>query len=107
MKKNNIRLLTSEELNVFLDKYSFTVKDNFIWVDVKGFNRLTLHPISKSFSISCNNRKITIIPEAIELWNNYFKDKHLIEVQQAINKLILMYQTPKYEDVDKILNNKI
>lgn len=107
MSKNNIKLLTSEELEAFVKKYKFEVEGLFIWVEVVNFNRPTVHPKNESFSINCNNRKLTISPEAIELWEEHFKDKNLIEVQQAVNKLILMYQKPDAKDVAKILNEEI
>lgn len=107
MGKNNIRLLTKEELASFVDKYEFKVEGFFVWTTVKNFNRPTVHSINDSFSISCNDRKLTITPKAIELWMECFQDKHLVEVQQAINTLILMYQSPQREDIDKILQGKI
>lgn len=106
--KNNIKLLTKEELNIFIDKYSFKVDGNYIWVTVKNFNRPTIHPINKSFFIATNNRKITIDVDAVKIWNEYFKEYHLIEVQQAMNKLYLMYQQNlNVNDIKKILNNEI
>ena len=94
MSKNNIRLLTSDELLSFTNKYIFENKENLLFVKTINFNRPTIHYKTNSFSIVCKGRKITITPEAIELWENNFPEKNLIEIQNAINKLLLMYQKP-------------
>lgn len=107
MPKNNIKLLDRFELEQFLEKYSFESSGLFVIVKVKDFNRPTLQSKIKTFSISCKGRYLNITPEAIELWENYFQDKNLIEVQQAINSLLLMYQTPNQKDIAKILNDEI
>lgn len=100
----NIRLLTNEELKSFEDKYKFKIIDNYVSVSVVNFNRPTLHPIGKSFSLICNGRKITINPDTIELWKNDFPHLHLVNVQNLVNTLLLMYQKPKKEDIEKLLN---
>ena len=105
--KNNIRLLTLNELQMFKEKYTFELEGLFVFVNTKNFNRTTIHPKNAAFSINYNSRKITITPETIELWENHFKNVNLIEVQNAVNRLVLMYQKPQVEDVAKILNNEI
>lgn len=107
MSKNNLKLLERNEFETFINKYEFSIHDQYIIVSVKTFNRPTLHDKSKSFSISCNNRKLIITPEAINLWENHFRDRNLIEVQNALNTIILMYQSPNPQDVEKILNKEI
>lgn len=107
MSKNNLKLLERNEFEAFINKYEFSIHDQYIIVSVKTFNRPTLHDKSKSFSISCNNRKLIITPEAINLWENHFRDRNLIEVQNALNTIILMYQSPNPQDVEKILNKEI
>lgn len=100
----NIRLLTNEELKSFENKYQFKLIDNYISVSVVNFNRPTLHPIGKQFSLICNGRKITINPETIVLWKNDFPNLHLVYLQNLVNTLLVMYQTPKKEDIEKLLN---
>lgn len=107
MSKNNLKLLERNDLEIFVNKYEFTIHDKYVIVSVKTFNRPTLHDKNKSFAISCNNRKLIITPEAINLWENHFRDKNLIEVQNALNTIILMYQSPNPQDVEKILNKEI
>lgn len=100
----NIRLLKDEELKAFESKYRFTIIDNYVSVSVVNFNRPTLHPIDKSFTLICDGRKITITPETIKLWKNEFPNLYLIKLQNLVNTLILMYQNPKKEDIEKLLN---
>lgn len=107
MPKNNIKLLDRFELEQFVEKYSFELSGSFVIVKVKDFNRPTLQSKFKIFSIYCKGRYLNITPEAIELWENNFQDKNLIEVQQAINKLALMYQSPNQKDIAKILNDEV
>ena len=107
MSKNNLKLLERNDLEIFVNKYEFTIHDQYVIVSVKTFNRPTLHDKNKSFAISCNNRKLIITPEAINLWENHFRDRNLIEVQNALNTIILMYQSPNPQDVEKILNKEI
>lgn len=107
MSKNNLKLLSTEQLTTFKEKYNFQILDSLIVVRTSNFNRPTMHDKTKTFFIASNNRKLTITPEAIEMWEKYFSDRHLIDVQQAINKLFLMYQTPNVEDIKKIINDEI
>lgn len=108
MAKNNIRLLSKDELNEFINRYSFEITEKYIIVKVNGFNRPTLQHKNEMFSISCKGRYLNITPESIKLWENNFKEYSLIEVQQAINKLYLMYQeTVNVKDIKKILNNEV
>lgn len=97
-----IRLLTYDELKFFNDTYSFELVDNFIFVKVKNFNRTTSHPIDKSFSLRMtSSRRLTISVEAIHMWIEKFKDSKysIVDIQNAMNALIISYQQLRYEDV--------
>lgn len=107
MAKNNIRLLNRIELEDFIHRYSFELSGSFVIVKVIGFNRPTLQNKNEIFSICCKGRYLNITPEAVEQWENNFPDKNLIEVQQAINTLLLMYQPVQTKDIAKILNGEI
>lgn len=103
--KNNARVLTEEELKFFNDKYSFEIRDDLVFVKTSNFNRLTVHKAVKGFSLSTSIRKLTISSDAINAWNEHFREKYsLIDVQNAINKLIVMYQVPSIDDLKKLLN---
>lgn len=100
MNKNNVKILTDEELEFLESRYYFEINDNMILVKIHNYNRATAHSIDKSFALNTKVRKIDITPTAIDIWNNYFKDKYsLFKVQNAINILIMTYQTPDVSDV--------
>lgn len=107
MSKNNLRLLERSEFDSLINKYEFNIHGQYVIVSVKTFNRPTLHDKNKPFAIACSSRKLIITPEAINLWENHFRDRNLIEVQNALNTIILMYQSPNPQDVEKILNKEI
>ena len=107
MSKNNLKLLSDEQLIEFKEKYTFQILDSLIVVRTSNFNRPTMHDKNKGFFITLNNRKLTITPEAINMWENNFPNTHLVDVQHAINRLFLMYQNPNVEDIKKILNDEI
>lgn len=110
MKRNNIRLLTDKELNILNYKYTFEIEDDNILVKLNHIDRITYHDINKPFSINVKNlRKITFNLEAIEIWKNLYNDKlrpNLIEIQQAVNKLIITYQQVNIENVKGLLNGQ-
>lgn len=109
MPKHNIQVLTQDERTYLNNKYDFDVKDDVLIVKVKDYGRVTVHDMNCKFSLNAKVRKITISPEAIQMWHKKFKGKYsLIDVQDAINQLVVTYQTPSDEDVGeqlKILNN--
>ena len=100
----NVRALTKNELDFLNEKYSFELLDRYIIVSCKGLNRKVLHEIDKSFSLNSPVRKINISREAIDMWINNFKDEcSLIDVQNAINSLIVTYQDISISDIKKVL----
>lgn len=104
MTKNHIKLLTGSEQRAFNEKYKFTVTDNKIAVSVSGYNRITLHDIDKPFMINSKIRKITFTVEAINLWLMLKDDHSLVDVQQAVNYLIVSYQPVTVKNVLKALD---
>lgn len=105
MPKHNIRILTKAERDYFNKKYIFEIIDNKILVKVKDYNRITAHEISKNFSLNTKLRKLTISKEAIKLWSEKFYGKYsLIDVQNAINQLLITYQLPSEKEIEQQLN---
>lgn len=107
----NLKALTDEELDYIRNSYQFDVHDKYIVVmcSVNGtmYNRKTLHDIDKPFSLTTKARKITISVQAINMWLEKYKDKYsLIEVQNAINYLIITYQPLTDEEMEKQLKRK-
>lgn len=107
MSKNNLKLLSDEQLIEFKEKYNFQILDSLIVVRTSNFNRPTMHEKTKSFFITLNNRKLTITPEAINMWETHFPNRHLVDIQHAVNRLFLMYQNPTVGDIEKLINDKI
>ena len=101
MPKSNIKLLTKEDRQFFKEKYEFSIKDNLILVKVKDYDRITAHNINEDFSISSKVRKIKVSKEATALWIEKFKDTNfnVIDIQNAMNALILSYQATDFDEV--------
>lgn len=106
MAKSNIKLLTKDERKFFHDNYTFEHQGNCILVKFKDYGRVVAHPIDKSFNIVSRVRKITISTNAISLWIEKFKDTKysVVDIQNAINALIIGYQHTEYEEVKTQLN---
>lgn len=105
MGKNNVKVMTDDEIRQLDERYDFKVENDNVFIMIKGYNRTTVHPRGKVFSINAKIRKIDIEPEAVEMWWNTFRSKHsLFEVQNAINTLVVLYQSPTVEDVKKLFD---
>ena len=101
MPRSNIRLLTKEERKFFKDNYKFAIKEDVILVTFNGYGRIVAHPLNEDFSISSKIRKIKITKEAISLWQKKFQntDFNVVDVQNAMNALIISYQGTDFNDV--------
>jgi len=106
MPRSNIKLLTKDERQFFKDNYIFTVKDDVVLIQFKGYGRIIAHSTNEDFSIASKVRKIKISKEAIHLWQTKFKDMgyNLVDVQNAMNALIISYQAIDEQDVKNQLN---
>lgn len=90
--KPNIRLLTKEEIEFFKNEYSFEIYGKYLLVSTKSYKRTVTHDLNKDFFISSKKRKITITKETLKLYKESFSNTYLIELQNAINALIISYQ---------------
>lgn len=89
----NLKALTIDELKYFVDRYDIELVDKYIVVNCKTLKRKTLHDLDAGFELSTPVRKINISKKAIDLWKDQYIGKYsLIEVQNAINTLIITYQ---------------
>ena len=96
----NVKALNDSELHYIKTKYSFELQGDYIYVSYIEYNRKVVHPITESIILSTKVRKVTITKEAIEQWIKYYKDDYsLIEVQNAINTLIVTYQVINNENM--------
>ena len=91
----NVKALTDEELKYALSKYEFELLGDY--VAVKASNRKTLHPRAQGFSLllPLERRRIKVTPAAVDLWEKkHLKKYSLLEVQNAINTLLVTLQKP-------------
>lgn len=111
--KGNYNILTKEQLKRMDDKYFFTLHSDHIIVGNKNYGRQTAHSRDESFLLILDKGKtfLKITPYAVNLWEKSFKETcSLPEIQNVINTLVVLCQTPSIEDVTKQLqreNNKI
>lgn len=105
MARNNIKLLDSYQLKSIKQRYSFSYDEssNTISVNIVGYDRQTIHSALYPFSLNTKVRRITITVEMIDIWKKLQFEPHLIDVQQAVNLLYVMYQPISVENVTKIL----
>ena len=96
----NIKALTNDELKFVMDKYKFSLSGDFVIVSTNGRN--TLHDKAKGFSLllPLERRRVKITAKAIELWIERYSDEFtLIEVQNAINTLVVTYQALTLQNI--------
>ena len=97
----NTKALTNDELKFIVDKYEFSLFQDFVVVSTN--NRKTLHDRTKGFSLllPLARRRVKITPKAIELWiENYMSKYSLIEVQNALNTLVVTYQSLSKDNIN-------
>lgn len=100
----NLKAFDTGELKFFLDRYDITAVDGGVLVSCKGMNRKILHSYDEGFPLSTKIKKINITVEAMETWREKYQGKYsLIEVQNAINTLIITYQKPDASLIDSEL----
>ena len=103
----NTKALTKDELEFLDSKYKFELIDKYIIVSCSGFDRKVLHEIDKPFSLNTSIKKLTITKEAIDFWIYKFKDNYsLIDVQNAINSLIVTYQDITLPEIELVLHRQ-
>lgn len=108
MSKNNIKLLTTAQLQALRDKYSFELEGNEILVRTTAIRRIARHPADQPFHINAKPiRKLSFSIEAIDIWKELLDTKkyNLIDVQHAVNILTVTYQNVTKEAVIQIVDN--
>lgn len=101
MPANNIRILNDVELHTLNSKYSFKYEGGVILVSTSNYSKITAHTLDKKFYLNTKIGKMTITVEAIKQWVENFKDKYsLIDVQNAINTLIVTYQQHTTSEIE-------
>lgn len=107
MSRNNVKLLTPEQLRLLKEKYIFNYDGENVVVQLSDYNRITKHDAKQKFHINSKIRKIIFIPEVIEYWIELgVKNYSLLDVQQAANKLYVMYQPLTLDNLKKVLHEK-
>lgn len=107
MPRNNVHVLSEDELRTFKEKYIIELVDNQILVKFPNYKRVTFHDADKPFAINAKKfRKICFSLDAIETWKKFVKQKNkytLFDVQNAINILYVTYQTIDEKNIIKVL----
>lgn len=106
MARNNIKLLTDDELEYFKSKYYFELDGDDVVVKLTNRDKFTRHNRYQSFSINCKElRKITFTADAIDIWSKLMDTTPytLVDVQQALNMLLLTYQEITLDSVLRVL----
>lgn len=94
-----IKLLTDKQLQMLKDKYDITLQKNKVLVKLKTRNHTVMHDINETFSLRCDNRRVTINPKAMQMWQKHFKRYSLFDVQHAINQLAIDRINATHTDV--------
>lgn len=117
MPKSNVHILSADDHKYFNDKYMFIINGDSVLVQIKDYNRTTAHPLDKSFALKTLVRKLTISKEALSIWStNFYRNQKyqtitkedmytLIDIQNAINMLIVAYQAITFENVLDVLRH--
>ena len=113
---NNRKVLSASCIKQFESKYDFEYdkKTNLIYTKIIGSKKSTAHSIDKPFSINARMTigcKVTLNVEAIKIWLDFqastkFKKYSLFVVNNTVNKLKVMYQTPTRQNVSSMLLNE-
>lgn len=85
----HIKLLTDEQLRLLKEKYDVEFQKDKVFVKLKTRNHTVMHDMNEAFSLRCDNRRVTINPKAMHMWQKHFKRYSLFDVQHAINQLAI------------------
>lgn len=100
----NMKFLDANLLKFAKENYKFDIMGDFVVVTAIKLNRKCLHPIDENFYIKIYTRKLTITKDTISLWMDKYKNEcSLIELQNAINQLVLTYQNVNDTNIKSIL----
>lgn len=109
MARNNVKLLNEKQLDELNSHYYFEPDGDDILVKIYHYGRITRHPMSENFSINAKIRKLVFTTEAMNIWREIYDDektrKSLIDIQNAVNSLYVMYQPITKDSVMKVLRD--
>lgn len=101
----NIKPMTLDELRYFIDRYEFSIINDFVLVLCKDGGKKTFHNINEGFRLTSPMRKVNIHKDAILLWKEKYYGKYsLVEVQNAMNTLLVTYQVLNDTQLENQLN---
>lgn len=103
--RRNIKLLSKEQLQALKDKYTITYEPGKVIVDLNTRTHTVIHSADKAFTLRCEDRRVTINPKSIRIWQEYFKDDYtLFDIQHTINLLTVKKMVANKENIQRILN---
>lgn len=111
MKRNNVKLISADDLKTMKEKYKFELDSsgNNILVKTNTNSRLTYHNSCKPFGINMVGKRVVVFSmDAISIWKELYSvyNYSLLEVQNAVNKLYITFQEITTENVQKILSEE-
>lgn len=109
MRKNNLKLLTLDQLNELKSIYYFELDklNKNILVCNTNYNRKTPHPINNHFTLNSKVRVIRVSKEAIKIWIELEQKYNLFDIQEVICILVFMLQDIDTTLVKKLLDKNI
>ena len=107
MARNNVKLLTKNELDYFNRRYNIYLDGENIVVKINNYKRETIHPFGVPFFINARKiRKINFNEDAINIWAEFLSNGEkytLVDVQQAVNSLHIAFQDINFYSVENLL----
>lgn len=109
MRKNNLKLLTLDQLNELKSIYYFELDklNKNILVCNTNYNRKTPHSINNHFTLNSKVRVIRVSKEAIKIWIELEQKYNLFDIQEVICILVFMLQEIDTTLVKKLLDKNI
>lgn len=103
MNTKNLHVLKNEELKYFEEKYDIHMAENYVIVKTRNRDFIVAFDSSEKFTLSANNKKITIQPDTIKYWNELDRKYSLPLVQNTVNDIRIKKQEVSLEKVEMSL----
>lgn len=104
----NTRILSETQLAEMERAYTMRIQGDDVVICSTVRQREVIRSTKTKFSLLAKGkRRISFSPEAMKMWKERFYTAYsLFRVQNAYNTLIILYQMPTIDAVEKILSNE-
>ncbi len=111
MKRNNVKLISTDDLTAMKEKYEFELDSSgkSILVRTNTTSRLTYHNSDEPFRINIVGKRVVVFSvDAINIWKELYPKYNysLLEIQNVVNKLYITFQEITTENVLKLLSEE-